>query len=554
MGDEMTGIQVVAQSQVPEWGAMLAEGYRWLRAKPFIIFPPALAFFMAVVGFNALGEGLRRLIEIYHVSTNFLLRKRMLLAIVGLTLATVFIVNNTGPAPWFSRVARAFDGSSAYEFTQTLASFGGRGAGQPGASQASDFIAEKFQEYGLSPGWSHSSYIYPLQTRLVHPVSQPELMVLNADGEAIYSFTHQVDFGFVTDGHGGSGLAEYPVTLVGFSEGTKEIAWEDYQGLDLRGRIVLLWEDNTPPDFVSEALIRGVAGILWVSGDASEALRSQTQVQDDLGSSQTILDQHGARTQELSGGGMQGAPSVPAGQKGPGWFTQDLDVKVRMALQLEEPQEVELPCVLGYLPGSDYLLANEMVVLVAEYDGLGTDPDGTEFTSANHNASGVAVMLELARLWQQQDLNPRRMVLFVAWGAGSLETSGLEEFLQDPRSFNALPANNTNRRRAPYTIIYLDNAGAGGEELFIHPASTARLVTLLGDSASQVGYQIQAEQTGNAPQLFRVSGAATAYISWSQTAYDPTRDTLDVILPDKLQALGEILSLTLTSIVRESSY
>ena len=568
LGDEMTGIQVVAQSQVPEWGAMLAEGYRWLRAKPFIIFPPALAFFIAVVGFNALGEGLRRLIEIYHVSTNFLLRKRMLLVMAGLTLATVFIVNNTGPAPWFTRVARAFDGASAYEFTQTLASFDGRGAGQPGAAQAADFIAAKFEEYGLSPGWSHSSYIYPLKTRLVHPVTQPELIMLDSEGQAIQSYTHQVDFAFMTEGHGGSGLAEDLVTFVGFTDGTREIAWEDYQGLDLRGRIVLLWEDSTPPDFVTEALIRGVAGILLVSGDASEALRSQTQVQDDFagfpGSSlvtptlpifrirpqvaQAILDQHGVRTQELLEGGTQGT------QSGPGWFTQDLDVKVRMALELEESREVELPCILGYLPGSDYLLANEMVVLVTAYDGLGTDPDGTEFTGANHNASGVAVMLELARLWQQQDLNPRRMVLFVAWGAGSQEQSGLEAFLQDERSFNALPANNTNRRRAPTTIIYLDNAGAGGETLLIHPGSSARLIELLSESANQAGYQIQGEPIRSDQQLLMVRGAASAYVAWSQTAYNPIQDTMDGISPEKLQSLGEILSLTLTTIVRENSY
>ena len=438
LGDEMTGIQVIAQSQVPEWGAMLAEGYRWLRAKPFIIFPPAMAFFIAVVGFNALGEGLRRLIETYHVSTNFLLRKRTLLGIAGLTLATVFIINNTGPAPWFAKVARAFDGASAYKFTQTLASFEGRGAGQPGADQAADFIADKFQEYGLSPGWSHSSYIYPLKTRLVHPASQPELVLLNSDGQAIQSFTHQVDFGYMTEGHGGSGSAEYPVTFVGFTNGTSEIAWENYQGLDLRGRIVLLWEDSTPPDFATEALIRGAGGILWVSGESFEALNSQIQVQDDLGRSlvtptlpifriqpqvtQAILDQHGIRAQDLLNGDMQGT------QSGPGWFAQDLDVKMRMSVELEAPQEVELPCVLGYLPGSDYILANEMVVLVAEYDGLGTDPDGTEFTSANHNASGVAVMLELARLWQQQDLNPRRMVLFVAWGGEVSSSQGWKNF------------------------------------------------------------------------------------------------------------------------------
>jgi len=564
LGDEMTGIQVVAQAQVPEWGAMLAEGYRWLRAKPFIIFPPAMAFFIAVVGFNALGEGLRRLIEAYHVSTNFLLRKRMLLVIAGVTLATVFIINNTGPAPWFARVARAFDGASAYKFTQTLASFEGRGAGQPGAQQAADFIADKFQEYGLNPGWSHSSYIYPLETRLARPVTQPELVLLNADGQALQSFIHQVDFGYLTEGHGGGGSADYPLTFVGFADGAREIDWENYQGLDLRERIVLLWEGSTPPEFATEALIRGAGGILWVSSGSSGVMRSQIQVQDDLGNSlvtptipifriqpqvaQAILDQHGIRTQEL----LQG--DLPGTQSGPGWYTQDLNVKIRMSLELEEPQAVDLPCILGYLPGSDYILANEMVVLVAEYDGLGTDPDGTEFTGANHNASGVAVMLELARLWQQQDLNPRRMVLFIAWGGGSLEPSGLEAFLQEQRSFNALPANNTNRRRAPNTIIYLDNAGAGGESLYIHPASTAALITLLGDSANQAGYQIQGEQIAREFQLPRVSGAATAYISWSQPSYDPTLDTLDAISADKLQGLGEILSLALTTIVREDSY
>lgn len=564
LGDEMTGIQVITQSQVPEWGAMLAEGYRWLRSKPFIIFPPAMAFFIAVVGFNALGEGLRRLIETHHVSTNFLLRKRMLLGIAGLTFATVFIINNTGPAPWFAKVARAFDGVSAYNSVRILASFDGRGAGQPGALQAADFIAEKFKEYGLSPGWSHSSYIYPLKNRLARPTSQPELVLLNSDGQAIQNFTHQVDFAYLTEGHGGSGSAEYPVTFVGFTNGNKKIAWEDYSGLDLRGRIVLLWEDSTPPDFATEALIRGVGGILWVNDEGYKAIRSQIQVQDDLGSSlvkpnlpiyriqpqvaQAILEQHGISAQDLLKGDVQGS------QTGPGWFTQDLNVKMRMSIELESPHEAELPCVLGYLPGSDYILANEMVVLVAEYDGLGADPDGTEFSSANHNASGVAVMLELARLWQQQDLNPRRMVLFVAWGAGNLEQSGLQEFLQDQRSFNALPANNTNRRRAPYTIIYLDNTGAGGESLFVHPASTARLIKLLGDSANQVGYQIVGEQIDSDQQLLRINGATSAYISWSQPSYVPTQDTMAGISSDKLQSFGEILSLVLTKLVREDTH
>jgi peptide/nickel transport system permease protein len=96
--------------EVPEWGAMLAEGFRFLRAKPFVVFPPAIAFFVSVVGFNTLGEGLRRQIEIASLNTAFLLRRRMILVISILTAATVYILNHTGPAPWFAKVAQAFNG------------------------------------------------------------------------------------------------------------------------------------------------------------------------------------------------------------------------------------------------------------------------------------------------------------------------------------------------------------------------------------------------------------------------------------------------------------
>ncbi|MGD9092298.1 MAG: ABC transporter permease subunit, partial [Anaerolineales bacterium] len=207
LGDELTGIQVLTQAEVPEWGAMLAEGYRWLRSKPFIVFPPAFAFFIAVIGFNAFGEGLRRLMDTYYINTNFLLRKRMILVILILSLATVFIIKNTGPAPWFAKVAEAFNGLSAYEHTKKLSSMEGRGLGQGGSERAATYIAAEFEKLGLRPGWSHSSYVYPLKTSIARPKEQPELSVLGVDGNRILEFNHQIDYGYMTDGHAGSGFA-----------------------------------------------------------------------------------------------------------------------------------------------------------------------------------------------------------------------------------------------------------------------------------------------------------------------------------------------------------
>ncbi|MFN2189310.1 MAG: ABC transporter permease subunit, partial [Candidatus Promineifilaceae bacterium] len=280
IGDELTGTTLVTLSEVPEWGAMLAEGYQWLRAKPFIVYPPAAAFFIAVVGFTALGEGLRRFIEQHHVSTNFLLRKRMILVVIVLTLSTLFIINNTGPAPWLARVAEAYDAESAYGHTQALTDMEGRGAGQSGAFEAAEYIAQKFEQYGLNPGWQHSEYIYYLENQIVRPVNQPELTILDSQGQDVHSFQHQIDFGFDINDHAGSGLAEFPITYMSFSESGDSYSWESFRGLDLENRIVLMVEGNAPPDFNNEALIRGAAGILWITEDDVDAVRSHVQLAD----------------------------------------------------------------------------------------------------------------------------------------------------------------------------------------------------------------------------------------------------------------------------------
>lgn len=566
LGDETIGIEVITQSNIPEWGAMLAEGYRWLRAKPFIVFPPAFAFFISVIGFNAFGEGLRRLIERYHVSTNFLLRKQMLLITASLTLATIFIINNTGPAPWFEKVARSYDGNSALKFTERLASMEGRGAGQAGIDQAAAYITQKFHEYNLKPGWNHSTYVYPLTTQIVRPISQPQLQVLDENGNTNLNFRHQSDFGFLTEGHAGSGTAQAQLTFVGFDHNPNDYSWEMYQNLDLRDRIVISIEGNAPKEFVAEALIRGALGVIWVVSNNSKQLFSQYQLLNDTGASlikptipvfrirpdsfQEIIALAGISASDLSN------KSQYLTQSGSGWYTVDLDLNLHMKLELEEPQTVDIPCVLGYLPGSDYILANEMVVILANFDGLGIDPDGTVFQGANHNASSIGIMLELARLWQEQELDPRRMVLFIAWGGGQFENPGIEEFLTDTSSFRYLPATSSTIRRQPYVIIQLDNTGAGQDVLSLNPDSNQRLAELLRETASDLDIEVhpQSDEFISSEEMIQVKGAATVHISWLNGDFTPNEDRIENINAEKLQTIGEAISLAMTKIVRENSY
>lgn len=565
-GDEITGINVVNLAEVPEWGAMLAEGYRWLRAKPFVVFPPAIAFFVAVLGFNSFGEGLRRLMEKRYVNTSFLLKKRMLLVGAIITFGTVFIINNTGPAPWFNKLAQSFDSQIAYAHARELSTMDGRGLGQAGGTQAAVYIAETFQAYGLQPGWKHGSYTYPLTTRLVYPNSQPRLALINPTGGIIHEYHHQIDFGYMIEEHAGGGQIEFPVTFLGFDQEGASINWESYKGLDLRDRIVLLVEGNAPEDISNEIIIRGGRGILWVVGNSRDDIRSQIQLADPNReylaepSVPIFRIRPEVATQMLAPLGFTIADlfnnQIDVEQSGYGWYTKPLDTIMKMDISFNNPEEVTIPIVLGYRLGSDYELANQMVVLFANYDGLGIDPDGTFFVGANHNASGMGILLEVARLWEEQSLEPRRSVLFVAWGGEGLSDLAAQAFINSADSFRHLPSPSSNPPLSPQVLFQLDYAGAGGDEIFIHPYSSERLAELVESTAEEMEISITDENAEELSdlQILRVERGNSIYLSWQQELASPAADTFDRIDAVKLQDLGQVFSRAITQIVRQTNF
>ena len=565
LGDEIRGATVTL-AEVPEWGAMLAGGYRWLRAKPFIVAFPALAFFISVTGLNLFGEGLRRFITTYHVSTNFLLKKRMILVVVLLSFATVYIINNTGPAPWFDKIASDYDGQSAYAYNKKLANMDGRGIGQIELEEAAQFIEEKFKEYGFLPGWKGGSYIYPLTTQIVQLEAQPVLEVLDENGGLVHAFRHQIDFGFRIEDHGGSGDVTFPLTFIGFDTTKMSNSWESYQGLDLRDQIVILVEGNAPTDFATEALIRGARGILWVSDENRGKIHSEIQLADPgkyyLSKPNIPIFRISSPAAQiiLKGSDMSlGDLFVEAKAENPtsgGWYALPLSGVVHMSLSLSNPATVEIPCILGYLQGSDVEIANELVVVAVNYDGLGRDPDGTIFPGANHNASGISTLLEVIRLWPEQKIDTRRSVLLIAWGGGLLEDPGITSFLEDPVSYRHLPAQSGPRRLSPAVIIQFSGVGAGDDTLLLHPESSEKISSYLEEKAIDLGVPLWHETSNSLPSEFfsRKPGADWVYFSWAESTVPFDEDRFENIQMKKLESVGEILSYLLIKLSRQSYY
>lgn len=555
--------QVFTVTDIPEWGAMLAEGYQWLRSKPFVITPPATAVFISVLGFNFLGEGLRRLNEKRTIDTAFLLSKRMLLAVAGLFMATVFIIRNTGATPWLIEAAQSFDGGSAYQHLEALAEMDGRAVSQQGGRDAADYIETKFVEYGLAPGWKNQSYRYLIPAREVYPLEQPNLNLLDGNGNVLRRFNHQQDFGFMIEGHAGAGEIRDPLTFIWFTPGNKP-GWQAFSGLDLRGRIVIIQEGNAPHDFVEEALLRGAEGVLWIVGEGREDVRSQTHWQnfeeDYLrppnhpvfrirpAVAEELFEQDGTTFADLSSG------MGVSDQSGEGWFSIDLDVSVEMSLQLSSIQDVEIPCLIGYYAGYDQALGPEMVVLFTTYDGLGTDPDGTVFTGANFNASSTALMLEIAHLWNEETIDPRRSVLFVAWSE-QLDADLAKDFFKTRTNLIHLVTTGSGQKVNPSIFIQLDYAGGGGDSLLIHPESSNRLIKLLeGTSAvTEINLETRIDNPDFSSDIIAEDIQWIA-LRWADAITSPVDDNLENIDREKIQTLGETLTLILLKLVRETDY
>jgi hypothetical protein len=539
---------------IPEWGAMMAGTRQFARNETWMVFYPALAFFLAVLGFNLLGEGLRRIVQRRGVSTAFILSKRIVLVIVAITLATAYIVTHVGPAPSYAGLAQRFDAQAALPHVAALTApaLEGRQAGTAGGDAAAAYIAARLAEYGLEPISAAQDLRLTMETQVVSPVAPPQLQMLDALGQPLRSFSYPDDFGVDIGGHGGSGEARAAVVLLTFRESStsspsRPADVQQFKGLDLRGRIVLYLADNAPPDFQVEALIRGAAGILLITADIAPRLQLADPEADYLVkpwlpvlrigpvTADALLAADGLTVSQLEGL-IQGWDSEQA------WQVRELQARVHMAVELSPVQDVTSDNVLAILRGTDATLNKQLIIVSAHYDGMGRLPDGTLLQQANDGAVGVATMLEFLRLWKASGFQPRRTMMFAAWTGGEWEHSGAHEYLSAQAQYSVLET---------VAVINLDGLARGGDELLVQ--GDAQLVDLLLRSAEASGVTARQGEVARWPYQ-RAFRAPTATIGWAGSQIPVREDTADLLDAGKLSQAGQAINLLLITASREYDY
>jgi hypothetical protein len=229
----------------------------------------------------------------------------------------------------------------------------------------------------------------------------------------------------------------------------------------------------------------------------------------------------------------------------------------------QDPSTEQYIHVLGFIPGSGALmestgagrgLDNQVVIVSAYYDGQGIAPDGVLYPGANDNASGVAMLLELARQMLASQYEPKKTIVFVAYSGGDRwEGLSVVEVMNAKLGFSSL---------TPEVVMELSGVGAGTtDQAAIGADSSFRLVQLFQDSAAE--FNLETTTRGRSPHfgLLTAAGfgerkATTLQLSWNgsdQYAHTP-QDTPETIDPEKLEKLGRSALLTLLILSRETSY
>ncbi|MBI5537569.1 MAG: M28 family peptidase [Deltaproteobacteria bacterium] len=205
-------------------------------------------------------------------------------------------------------------------------------------------------------------------------------------------------------------------------------------------------------------------------------------------------------------------------------------------------QQVQTANLLGVVEGTDPALKSEVVVMGAHVDHLGKDVSTqVVYPGADDNASGTAVMMELARAVVLSDLHPKRTVLFAAFNAE-------EEGMVGSCAYVAKPAFPLAQTRAMFSI---DMVGAGdGSGLILYGATNpefAWLADLMSASAKKdgltYGLDLQPSAGASDDMCFEQAGVPSllALTQGPHADYHTLQDTIDTIVDADLEAAARLL-------------
>ncbi len=365
------------------------------------------------------------------------LRKLMSAMLVSLLIFGQILAQTVAPAKAVlsteeKELAAKIDIQTIKDGTATLSSaeMEGRGTMQPGGDKAANWIADRFKSLGLKPLGDKGSYLQKVDFKEIVPTAETALTI----GDEKLNFG--TDFSVLPMNNGNSEVSGEMV-FVGYGIVVKGINRDDLKGVDVQGKIVVLfngypagitkkeWNDNKASYLFRQNLIqKGAAAIVYVGNGTEDSMteesisyfsRRQITMPNEEGfpTGYPPFIYVGAKAAEKlfakSGVTLKDAAAQAETNTFKGF---KLNQKAKLVAKYKATKGVSSN-VVGYIEGSDAKLKEEAVLFSAHYDAYGKEGDKI-YHGAADNALGTAEMLAVAEAFSKSPNKPKRSLIFLA--------------------------------------------------------------------------------------------------------------------------------------------
>jgi Zn-dependent M28 family amino/carboxypeptidase len=336
----------------------------------------------------------------------------------------------------------------------------GRGIGSSGEELAIDYIAKEFAKADLRPfGATVGSYFQMVPLLKVETDVKSTLAATR--GTESIAFRCDEDFAGNCETQQPVEDFDAEVVFVGHGITAPEYGWDDYHGVDVKDKVVVLFTNEPPSD--DPKFFKGKALTYYGrwTFKFEEATRRGAKAAFIIHTNETAGYPYSV-VQTRSGAQIERTPGAPAlafagwlsraaGEKllnlagksvdtalkeadTRGFKATPLGVRIKGHI-LTKSQKIATRNVIGIAEGSDPALGSEAVMFTAHWDHLGVGKavvGDSIYNGAADNATGCAILLEMARAWTAQKPLPKRSALFLATTAEESGLLGAEHYARHP--------------------------------------------------------------------------------------------------------------------------
>lgn len=403
------------------------------------------------------------------------------------------VLSGADPSPVPKRALHAITPKGLLKHIRVLASdeFEGRAPATEGEKKSLDYIIAQCKAMKLAPGNPNGSW---LETVALWGIQAGGGEIIVKSGAADFPLTAE-DYRVTSSQPKASIIvADSPIVFVGYGIVAPEYRWDDYKGIDVKGKAVVILAGDPPvPDpadpsrldpkmFLGPELsiygrpgtkadlayARGASVVITLQGGAGRGaarggagvgpnrfIVRETMIVRDAFSTEHIaatVSLNGDKATQLFAASGQDLAALRASALSPAF--QPVALKASIAVNAKnEVREIESNNVVAKIEGGDPVLRQEYVIYSGHWDHLGRQGENI-FHGASDNASGTAGVLELAHAFSELPARPKRTVIFLFTTAEERGLLGAKYYVQHPLYPLADTAANIN-------LDYFSNWGWG---------------------------------------------------------------------------------------------